>query len=82
MKKLYYIISTLGFLALFLSACICDAGYPAISFIPQGIIGTAMLVGGIYGVRRKEQAEKAREYSLKRKSIKVLRSEVTRKNDL
>lgn len=58
MKKLYYILAALGFIAVVLSAMASNAGAELCWMLPAGLIGCGMMYIGAYQARRIEDHEK------------------------
>lgn len=71
MKRSYYIISALGFLALLTAASLGATDAPLLDYFPQMVIGTAMCAGGIYAAHRREQRDRAQSYIERRRALRI-----------
>ena len=74
MKRPYYIISALGFLALLTASGLCTTDAPLMDYLPQMVIGTAMCAGGIYAAYRREQRDRAQSYIERRRALKIIKN--------
>lgn len=71
MKRSYYIISALGFLALLTASGLCTTDAPLLDYLPQMVIGTAMCAGGIYAEYRRDKHDRAQSYIERRRALKI-----------
>lgn len=71
MKRPYYIISALGFLALLTASGLCTTDVPLLDYLPQMVIGAAMCAGGIYAVYRCDKRDRAQSYIERRRALKI-----------
>ncbi|MCI1965864.1 MAG: hypothetical protein LKJ17_07010 [Oscillospiraceae bacterium] len=55
MKKLYYIILILGFLALILAACASDSGADLPSTVPAGLCASGLIWFGVSGLDKLDE---------------------------